>query len=114
MTEDDALGSRVLSSQITQFLNESFDLCRRPPLIEIKSTEDTLTNLNLLFELQRRSFKVDREWQMTNWASRLYSFDENEKKLDEFDTERVHTLLSMAVLRYCLMHSRSKMCLHLA
>jgi hypothetical protein len=71
LAENEALRRRVLLSQITELLNERFNLRRRFPGVDVKSAQHPLTGGHVFRQLKRGRFEVDREGQMTDRAGRL-------------------------------------------
>ena len=72
LTEDDALGRRILLAQVAELLDQSLDLRRGAPLVEVEPAENALTRLHLLFiDLNSGCLEVDGERDVTDRAGGL-------------------------------------------
>jgi len=113
LAENDAFGRSVFHSQITQFLHESLDLRRRTPGLQIQAAEYPLTCVgDVFFQFEGRCLQINCQRQVAYWAGRLQRYS-HESVIMSQRSGRCRTFCSMAVSRYCLMHSRSNMWRHL-
>ena len=111
LAEHQTLRGGIFASEITQFLYQRLNLWRGAPVIKVESTKNTLSNVWSNFShFQRCRFQINRQWEVANWARRL---DKAKKGNVERTGDEIRTFSSGLLSRYCLIHSRSKICRHL-
>ena len=111
LAEHKTFGGRVLLPEVAELLDERLDLRRRPPLVQVQPAEDTLTLCDGLVQLEGRRLKVNGERDVTNRACRLQGSVSIGNAIASLARR---TMGSTEASRYCLIHSRSKMCRHFA
>lgn len=60
LTEHDTLCCYILLTEVIQLFHKRLNLGRRTPLVQVDSTNDTLTGLCVLFEFKSGGLQVNR------------------------------------------------------